>query len=109
MDERKQALAILIEDLAIQQIATLSALRRGQQVADRLRTTLVSNYKTKKRTAARRLDFAARITGMLDRVEEQRSFLRRLADSQALQIAYYTAPSSAKRRTTRAGSKGRTP
>lgn len=87
MKARQEAIAILLEDLAVQWVTTHLALQKADQLILQLRAALSS---VQQKSARKRLDFGARITAMLDRVEQQRSFLRRLCDSLALQITYYT-------------------
>ena len=86
MEARKEAISILLEDLAVQRMTAQLALQQADQLLIQLRNAL-SNVQ--QRPVRKRLDFGARITAMLDRVEQQRSFLRRLCDSLVLQIAYY--------------------
>jgi hypothetical protein len=86
MKARKEAIRILFEVLAIQRVTAYLALQKGDQLILQLRAALAG---LQQKSVRRKLDFGRRITAMLDRVEQQRSFLRRLCDSLALQITYY--------------------
>lgn len=100
MKARKEALSILLEDLAVQWVTTHLALQKADQLILQLRAALSG---VQRKPARKRLDFSTRITAKLDRVEQQRSFLRRLCDSLALQITYYDnlkAPIRSKPKTT---------
>lgn len=99
MKARKEAISILLEDLSVQWVTTHLALQKADQLIPQLRAALSG---VQQKPARKRLDFGTRITAMLDRVEQQRSFLRRLCDSLALQITYYTnlkAPTDSKPKT----------
>jgi len=86
MEAKKTAVAILLEDLAMQRLTAHLALEQAEQLSLQLRAALAG---VQQQPARRRLDFAMRISAMLDAVEQERSFLRRLCDALAVHVGYY--------------------